>query len=137
MKHVDVLVAGAGISGIAAAHYLQEHCPEKTFAILEGRDRIGGTWDLFRFPGIRSDSDMYTLGFSFRPWPEADSIGEGESIRSYLEDTATEIGITDKIQFSTRIERASFSKAEGRWTVYTRNSHSGASDVLTCDFYWS
>ena len=137
MKHVDVLVAGAGISGIAAAHYLQEHCPEKTFAILEGRDRIGGTWDLFRFPGIRSDSDMYTLGFSFRPWPEADSIGEGESIRSYLEDTATEIGITDKIQFSTRIERASFSKAEGRWAVYTRNSHSGASDVLTCDFFWS
>ena len=110
-KHFDVLVAGAGVSGIAAAYYLQQNCPDKTFAILEGRDAIGGTWDLFRFPGIRSDSDMYTLGFSFRPWPEDDSIGEGEAIRRYLQDTAEEIGITDEIRFGTRIERASFSRA--------------------------
>jgi len=136
-KHFDVLVAGAGVSGIAAAYYLQQNCPDKTFAILEGRDAIGGTWDLFRFPGIRSDSDMYTLGFSFRPWPEDDSIGEGEAIRRYLQDTAEEIGITDEIRFGTRIERASFSRADGRWTVYARKTNTGEEEVYTCDFFWS
>jgi monooxygenase len=136
-QHVDVLIAGAGLSGIAAAYYLKDKCPDKTFAIVEGRDAIGGTWDLFRFPGIRSDSDMYTLGYSFRPWPEEDSIGEGESIRTYLEDTAKEIGILDKIRFRTRIERASFSSTDGRWTVYTRNTASDEEQVLTCNFFWS
>jgi len=93
-KHYDVLIAGAGISGIAAGYHLQTNCPDKSFALLEARDAIGGTWDLFRFPGIRSDSDMYTLGFSFRPWPEEDRIGEGADIRRYVEETAEEVGLT-------------------------------------------
>lgn len=136
-KHYDVLIAGAGISGIAAAYHLQKNCPDKSFALLEGRDVIGGTWDLFRFPGIRSDSDMYTLGFSFRPWPKEDRIGEGEDIRQYIQDTADEIGITDKIRFSTRIEHASFSRSDARWTVHVRNTHTGETDELSCNFFLS
>jgi cation diffusion facilitator CzcD-associated flavoprotein CzcO len=132
-----VIIAGAGLSGIAAGYHLQKNCPEKSFALLEGRDVIGGTWDLFRFPGIRSDSDMYTLGFSFRPWSKEDRIGEGEDIRQYIQDTADEIGITDKIRFSTRIERASFSSAEARWTVHVRNTKTGEPYTLTCNFFWS
>jgi cation diffusion facilitator CzcD-associated flavoprotein CzcO len=136
-KHYDVLIAGAGISGIAAAYHLQTNCPDKSFALLEGRDAIGGTWDLFRFPGIRSDSDMYTLGFSFRPWPNENRIGEGEDIRQYIEDTAEEIGVMDKIQFGTRIERVSFSSADALWTVYVRDAKTGETDELTCSFFWS
>ena len=136
-KHYDVLIAGAGISGIAAAYHLQTSCPDKSFAILEGRDAIGGTWDLFRFPGIRSDSDMYTLGFSFRPWPEEERIGEGADIRRYVEETAEEVGLIDKIQFSSHIERASFSTADARWTITVRNTKNGEAEELTCDFFFS
>src|SRR6187431_3337796 len=85
---VDVLIVGAGLSGIGAAYHLQTRCPNKTYAILEGRDRLGGTWDLFRYPGIRSDSDMYTLGYSFRPWTGAHAIAGGGEILDYLRDTA-------------------------------------------------
>jgi monooxygenase len=118
-KQLDVLIVGAGISGIDAAFRLQQRCPGKTFAILEARERIGGTWDLFRFPGVRSDSDMYTLGFPFRPWPSEQAIVGGEAIRQYVEDTAREFGIFDKIRFNTHVAAARWSSADARWTVET------------------
>jgi len=114
---LDVLIVGAGISGIDAAYHLQTRCPGKTYAILEARDRIGGTWDLFRYPGIRSDSDMYTLGFPFRPWTGDKAIADGASIRDYVEETAREFGIYEKIRFGHRAVRASWSSAQARWTV--------------------
>ncbi|MFL6758882.1 flavin-containing monooxygenase [Sphingomonas sp.] len=118
-KEVDVLIVGAGISGIDAAFRLQQRCPGKSFAILESRARIGGTWDLFRFPGVRSDSDMYTLGFPFRPWRGPQAIVGGEAIRQYVEDTAREFGIFDKIRFNTHVATARWSSADARWTVET------------------
>ena len=104
-EHVDVLIVGAGLSGIGAACHLRTSCPDKTFAILEARGAIGGTWDLFRYPGIRSDSDMFTLGYPFRPWPEAEAIADGPSIRSYIRDTAREYEIEDAIRFHQRVVR--------------------------------
>ncbi len=99
IEHFDVLIVGAGISGIGAGYHLQANCPSKTYAILEGRDCLGGTWDLFRYPGIRSDSDMYTLGYSFSPWTEAKAIADGPAILDYLRETAKEYGIDRKIRF--------------------------------------
>ena len=104
---LDVLIIGAGLSGIGTAHFLQERCPGKTYAILEAREAIGGTWDLFRYPGIRSDSDMHTLGYRFRPWTAAKSIADGESILQYVRDTAREAGIDGKVRFGHRVMRAS------------------------------
>ena len=104
-EHLDVLVVGAGLSGIGAGHYLQTECPWATYAIFEARDAIGGTWDLFRYPGIRSDSDMYTLGYSFRPWDGEKSIADGASILQYIKDTAAEAGIDEQIRFHHRIVR--------------------------------
>ena len=116
-EHIDVLIVGAGISGIDAAYHLQRRCPAKSWAIAEARQAIGGTWDLFRYPGIRSDSDMYTLGFPFRPWASDQSIVEGPAIRDYVEETAREYGIDRRIRFRHRVTRASWSSAEARWTV--------------------
>src|SRR5213083_3301509 len=98
-EHVDVLIVGAGLSGIGAGYHVQAKCPGKTFTILEARGAIGGTWDLFRYPGIRSDSDMYTLGYSFRPWPSARSIADGPSILAYIKDTARDYGVDTKVRF--------------------------------------
>ena len=106
-EHFDVLIVGAGLSGIGAAHHLQRRCPRKSYAILEGRDAIGGTWDLFRYPGIRSDSDMYTMGYSFRPWTNPKAIADGDSILNYVRDTAREAGIDRHIRFNTWVTRAS------------------------------
>ena len=117
MEQVDVLIIGAGISGIGAAHHLQERSPGKTYAILEAREAIGGTWDLFRYPGIRSDSDMHTLGYRFRPWTAAKSIADGASILQYVRDTAREGGIDKKVRFGHRVVKASWSSEEARWTV--------------------
>ena len=117
VEQLDVLIVGAGISGIDAAYHLQKRLPGKRFAILEARDRIGGTWDLFRYPGIRSDSDMYTLGFPFRPWRGDRSIVEGADIRDYVEETARAFGIDRRIRFGHRVTRASWSSAEARWSV--------------------
>ena len=117
IEHFDVLIVGAGLSGIGAAYYLHAHCPSKNFAILEGRDTMGGTWDLFRYPGVRSDSDMYTLGYQFRPWREAKAIADGPSILNYVRETAREYGIDRRIRYGHRVTRASWSSLDARWTV--------------------
>ena len=116
-EHFDVLIVGAGLSGIGAAYHLQRDCPHKSYAILEGRDAIGGTWDLFRYPGIRSDSDMYTMGYSFRPWTSPQALADGSSIREYIRATAREAGIDRRIRFNTWVKRASWSSSDARWTV--------------------
>src|ERR1044072_1873840 len=113
----DVIIVGAGLSGIGAAFHLQRDCPKKSFVLLEGRDALGGTWDLFRYPGIRSDSDMNTLGFRFRPWRGEKAIADGPSILTYLNDTAREYGIDRKIRYHHTVKRASWSSREARWTL--------------------
>jgi cation diffusion facilitator CzcD-associated flavoprotein CzcO len=116
-EDLDVLIVGAGISGIDGAYHLQKRCPNTSYAILEARERIGGTWDLFRYPGIRSDSDMYTLGFPFRPWTGDKSIADGGDIRDYVEATAKAFGIDRRIRFRHRVTKAAWSSAEARWTI--------------------
>jgi monooxygenase len=116
-EHLDVLIVGAGISGIDAAYHLQKRCPGKSWAILEAREAIGGTWDLFRFPGIRSDSDMYTLGFPFRPWRGEKAIVDGGDIRDYVEETARAFGIDKRIRFGHKVVRATWSSSSARWAV--------------------
>ncbi|MBS1863217.1 MAG: NAD(P)/FAD-dependent oxidoreductase [Actinobacteria bacterium] len=130
-ENLDVLIVGAGISGIGAAHHLQDRCPGKTWAILEARGAIGGTWDLFRYPGIRSDSDMHTLGFRFRPWTAAKSIADGESILEYVRETAREDGIEEKVRFGHRVVSASWSSEEARWTVSAERDD-GSEAVFSC-----
>lgn len=132
-EHFDVVVVGAGLSGIGAGHHLQKHCPNKTYVILEGREAIGGTWDLFRYPGIRSDSDMYTLGYSFRPWTNPKAIADGPSILAYVRDTAREYGIDKHIRFNHRVTHASWSTPDACWTVEARRSD-GATVRFTCNF---
>lgn len=134
LEHVDVLIIGAGLSGIGAGYHLQEKCPGRSYAILEARDSIGGTWDLFRYPGIRSDSDMHTLGYSFRPWKEAKAIADGPSILNYVRQTAAENGIDRHIRFKHRAERAEWSSAEARWTVEARRTDTDEVVRLTCGF---
>ena len=133
-NHLDVLVVGAGLSGIGAAYHLQTRCPERSFAILEGRARMGGTWDLFRYPGIRSDSDMYTLGYRFRPWTNPKAIADGPSILAYIRETAETYGIDRKIRYGHRVERARWSSREAKWTVDVREVSSGRVLQLTCGF---
>jgi monooxygenase len=134
LEHVDVLIVGAGLSGVGAGCHLQANCPGKTYAILEARDRIGGTWDLFRYPGIRSDSDMYTLGYSFRPWTEAQSIAAGSSILDYVCQTASDYGIDRKIRFGRRVVRAEWSTVDARWTVEAERTDTGETVRLSCGF---
>jgi monooxygenase len=117
MEQVDVLVVGAGLSGVGAVRHLQLRCPGLTYAIIEARGAMGGTWDLFRYPGVRSDSDMFTLGYSFRPWPGEKSIADGASIRRYIEDTAREYGIDREIRYHHRLVSASWSTPDARWTA--------------------
>ena len=133
----DVLIVGAGISGIGAAYHLKTRLPNKTFAILEGRDAIGGTWDLFRYPGIRSDSDMPTFGFGFKPWTHKYSIAPREVIWDYLHETVTENGIDRHIRFGLRVHSAEFSSATERWTVTARRAGSGETVELTARFLYS
>ena len=132
IEHFDVVVVGAGISGIGAGRHLQTHSPDRSYVILEGRARIGGTWDLFRYPGIRSDSDMFTLGYSFKPWTEAKAIADGPSILNYLQETATENAIDAHIRFGHHVHAASWDSATARWTVEA--THDGATVRLTCSF---
>lgn len=130
----DVVIVGAGLSGIGAAYHLQTKCPGKTYAILEGRESLGGTWDLFRYPGIRSDSDMFTLGYSFRPWTDPKAIADGPSILAYVRDTAEANGIDRNIRYGHRVERASWSSEMSRWTVDVREAASGLTRRFTCKF---
>lgn len=132
--HVDVLIVGAGISGIDAAYHVQDKCKGKTYAILEARHAIGGTWDLFRYPGIRSDSDMYTLGFPFRPWHGDKSLADGPSILAYVRETAAAYGIDKHIRFHRRVERASWSSADARWTLDVRDTQTNNVETVTCSF---
>ncbi len=136
LEHLDVLIVGAGLSGIGAGYHLGERCPQKTYAILEARGDLGGTWDLFRYPGIRSDSDMHTLGYRFKPWTEAKSIADGSSILRYVRQTAREHCIEEKIRFHRRVVGAEFSTAESRWTVEVERSDTGETERLTCGFLW-
>lgn len=116
-EHVDVIIVGAGLSGVGAAHHLQQRCPNRSYLILEARQAMGGTWDLFRYPGIRSDSDMHTLGYNFRPWTKAKAIADGPSIREYIEETARDGGIDRRIRFGHRVTGMEWSTADARWTV--------------------
>jgi cation diffusion facilitator CzcD-associated flavoprotein CzcO len=132
VEHFDVLIVGAGLSGIGAGYHLQNRCAGRSYAILEGRDRSGGTWDLFRYPGVRSDSDMYTLGYAFRPWREAKSIAGGPEILGYLRDTAAEHGIDRRIRFGHSVKRAAWSSARSKWTVEAERG--GVTLRLSCNF---
>jgi len=139
-EHFDVLIVGAGLSGIGAGYHLQHKCPTKSFAILEGRDCIGGTWDLFRYPGIRSDSDMFTMGYSFKPWNEPKAIADGPDILNYIRRTAAENGIDKKIRFRHKVRRAWWSTKDACWTVEAeRTSGEGATELVcfTCNFLFT
>jgi cation diffusion facilitator CzcD-associated flavoprotein CzcO len=133
-KHYDVLIIGAGISGIGMACHLARECPGKRVAILERREAIGGTWDLFRYPGIRSDSDMMTFGYRFRPWTGTSILADGAAIRGYVNDTAREYGIDRKIHFGLKTTQADWSSVERRWSVATVDEKSGEARRFTCDF---
>lgn len=129
----DVLVVGAGISGLGAAYHLKRQCPHRTFAILEARQALGGTWDVFRYPGIRSDSDMHTFGYAFRPWPQPKAIADGPSILAYLEDTARQFGLDRHLRHGLRVTLARWSSADSRWTVEATQAD-GTVRHFTCRF---
>ena len=133
-EHVDVLIIGAGLSGIGAAVHLQRQSPGRSYAILESRAVSGGTWDLFRYPGIRSDSDMYTLGYAFKPWREAKAIADGPSILKYIRETASEYGVEQRIRYHHRVVGASWSSAEARWTVQVERGEAREPATITCGF---
>jgi monooxygenase len=136
-EHLDALIVGAGLSGVGAAWHLQDRCPGKAYAIFEARGDLGGTWDLFRYPGIRSDSDMHTLGYRFKPWTADKSITDGSSILEYVRETAIDHGIEDKIRFHHRVVAASWSSEGSRWTVEAENTETGETVRVTCDFLWA
>jgi monooxygenase len=133
-EDLDVLIVGAGLSGIGAGCHLQSRCPDKTYAILEARDAIGGTWDLFRYPGVRSDSDMHTLGYRFRPWEAAEAIADGPAILEYVRETARDHGVDRKVRFNHRVVRAAWSSDEARWHVEAERSDTGETVHLTSNF---
>ncbi len=137
VEHFDVLVIGAGLSGIGAGCHLARRCPGKSFAVLESRATIGGTWDLFRYPGVRSDSDMYTLGYSFRPWQEAKAIADGPSILTYIRETAAAYGVDSKIRFNHAVTRMSWSSADAIWTVEAEQGADRTPVRFTCGFLFA
>ncbi len=140
-EFVDVVIVGAGISGISAAWHLQDRCPDKSYAVLERRADLGGTWDLFKYPGIRSDSDMFTLGFRFKPWESAKSIADGASIKAYIKDAAVENGIDKHIRYNTTVTSADWSDADQRWTVTVERdgetAQLQAGFVFACSGYYN
>jgi monooxygenase len=134
-EHLDVVIVGAGISGISAAWHLQDRCPTKSYVILESRANLGGTWDLFKYPGIRSDSDMFTLGFRFKPWTSEKAIADGESIMSYLKETTAEFGIDNHIRYGHKVVAADWSDADNQWTM--RVERDGEEVEITCSFLFA
>lgn len=135
-NHFDVLIVGAGLSGIGAAYHLKQECPDHTFTILEGREDIGGTWDLFRYPGVRSDSDMHTLGFSFKPWKAERSIASGPAILEYLRETVAEFGIREHIRFGNLAQTASWDSATDTWTVVANQTNGDDPVTITANFLY-
>jgi monooxygenase len=133
-EHFDVLIVGAGLSGIGAGYHLQRDCPNKSYVVLEGREATGGTWDLFRYPGVRSDSDMFTLGYSFRPWTDLKAIADGPSILRYIRDTARDNGIDRNIRFGHRVKSAAWSSRDSRWSVEAERGESGERVRFTANF---
>ena len=137
MEHKDVVIVGAGICGITAAYYISKNCPNKTYVLLEARDRVGGTWDLFKYPGIRSDSDMFTFGFSFRPWTKKNIIAPGADILSYIHDTMDSCGITPNTRCGEKVATAEFSSADGLWRITTAmGKQYTASYFFSCTGYY-
>ena len=133
-EYFDVVIVGAGLSGVGAAYHLQAKCPGKSYVVLEGRDSMGGTWDLFRYPGIRSDSDMYTLGYNFKPWREAKVIADGPSILKYVQETAAENGIDEHIRYGHLVKKATWSSAHATWTVETERKDTTQTVRFSCNF---
>jgi len=133
-EYVDVVIVGAGLSGIGAACHLSEKCPGKSYAILESRDAMGGTWDLFRYPGIRSDSDMHTLGYNFKPWLAEKAIADGPSILQYVKDAAAEHLVDKHIRYQHKVKRASWSSDEAAWTIEAEHGESGNIILIRCGF---
>ena len=136
VEHTDVVIVGAGLSGIGAAYHLTEKCPDQQFLILESRNAIGGTWDLFRYPGIRSDSDMHTLGYSFKPWKSAKAIADGPSILRYVKETAAENHIDEKIRYSHKLTAANWDSDSSRWTLTVAQTDTGNSVQISCNFLY-
>jgi len=137
MEHLDVVIVGAGLSGIGMAWHLQDRCPSKRYAILEAREASGGTWDLFRYPGVRSDSDMQTLGYRFKPWTGEKALADGPSILSYVRETAAENGIDEHIRYGHKVVGADFSTPDARWTVRVEGREPVSCDVLlVCSGYY-
>ncbi|MFH5228292.1 flavin-containing monooxygenase [Antrihabitans spumae] len=136
-EHFDHIIVGAGLSGIGAAVHLGRRLPERSYVVLESRHTLGGTWDLFRYPGVRSDSDMYTLGYRFKPWTGRKAIADGADIRAYIEEAATENGVLDHIRYNSKVVRAEWSSADERWTVSIEHTDTGETSQLTCDFLMS
>ncbi len=134
MEHLDVAIVGAGLAGVGAGHYVQERCPWASYAVFEARGALGGTWDLFRYPGIRSDSDMFTLGYRFRPWDKDRSIADGDSILRYITDTAASSGVAGHIRFHHRVLGANWSTPEARWHVTAERTDTGETVEFTCNF---
>lgn len=133
-EHFDVLIIGAGLSGIGTAVHISQECPGKRLAILERRERVGGTWDLFNYPGIRSDSDMFSFGYDFRPWNDLNTLADGESIRSYIGDTAREYGVDKLIRFGIETEQAQWCSEQQQWVISTRDLNTGEARHFSCDF---
>ena len=136
-KHVDVLIVGAGLSGIGAAVHLKKMCKGKSFALIERRQSIGGTWDLFRYPGIRSDSDMFTLGYKFKPWAGEKSIADGGSILEYIKETSKEYGIDKHIHYGLQVTSADWTSNDAKWKVTAKNEATGEEETFTCSFLMS
>jgi monooxygenase len=134
VEHVDVLIIGAGISGIGCAYYLQQRHPDRSFVILEGRSALGGTWDLFRYPGIRSDSDLHTFGYAFKPWESDTVIAPGDQILDYIRETAEENGITEKIRLNRWVSSAAWSSEDARWLVEVTDRDSGERSQISCNW---
>ncbi len=137
LEYVDVLIIGAGLSGIGAASYIKERCPGRSIMLLEAREDMGGTWDLFRYPGIRSDSDMFTLGYAFKPWTDTKSLADGPSIRNYIRETAKENDVERHIRYQQKVISAAWDTDTALWTVTVESTDTGEQRLLTCNFLYS